>query len=326
MEGNPRFHLFSLQPQERKPKHSSHTGEDGWPFGCPPSSPHPLRSNTSYLLDALVLAPPLFPFLAAPSPFAFFYFCPFPTVFLPPSSFFAAASLAYFVALCGFGLWGFSFKLTPSPPPKILFVIATNLCHGFTAHCQVFSCVPLRQASNTHSVTVSSLHRSCSLLATVYPLWAPFQFCWFHVVFRFFLFMFVFRSCVVNLLRTCSPPTVHCQAFSRVPTTMSFQCPFCFQFPACAQSTCAFSVFYLFHCIVAFLQLYLWYHVIFLVLFYYSILLACNKALSSHSNFVAFGFLTLVLTLGCRCDHYPSIWVKEEKFRLRSLSALKVEE
>jgi hypothetical protein len=66
----------------------------------PPSSPHPLCSGASYLPNALVPVPPLFPFLAAPSPFVFFF--PFPAIFLSPPSFFCSGLLGLFVAFYGF--------------------------------------------------------------------------------------------------------------------------------------------------------------------------------------------------------------------------------
>jgi hypothetical protein len=92
---------------------------------------------------------------------------------------------------------------------------------------------------------------------------AFFLFCWFLVVFPFFLFVFVFRSYVASILCAYSPPTIHCWAFSRVPTAISFQRPFRFRLPTCARSTCAFSAFffffYVFPYIVGFLWLYLWF-------------------------------------------------------------------
>jgi hypothetical protein len=70
----------------------------------PPSSPRPLRSDASFLPDALLPMPPLFPFPTTSSPLCFFRFCLFLAVFLPPPSFFYNGLLGLFVALCGFGL------------------------------------------------------------------------------------------------------------------------------------------------------------------------------------------------------------------------------
>jgi hypothetical protein len=162
-----------------------------------------------------------------------------------------------------------------------------------------------------------------------YPLWAPFLF--FPCFVGFLLFpIFPVCVCFQVLCRQSSPclftthrplvglfPRLHC---NKLPMPLPFSIP-----GLCMIGVCFFYFLIYFPVLLPSFGCICGFSVIFPVLFYFPILLACNMALSSLTRILSpLGFL--VWPLCCGCDRYLDIRVEEEEFQHGSFSAFKVKE
>ena len=171
-------------------------------------------------------------------------------------------------------------------------MIATYLCHRFTARCRVFSRVPTASSFQRpfHGDIRPARVRLTQL--SFYPLWAPSSSFPFLLVPCYFLF---FPICVCfQVLRRRSSPCLFAahgprQGLFPRPHRDELLMSLLFSILSlCTIGVCFFR-FYLFISLYCFLHLVVFvvFVCFFFVLFYFLVLLACNKTISSLTRIMS---------------------------------------